>query len=185
MSMPLRIFAPSYRCSANTEVVHGSRDELRLAAYDHHPGRLAREGPIQLACGDRRDSKDSASHFHRLHSWPKIAMLQMFEWLRTLQYRRLLIISHTTRLGSLRHLVMSDKVDTGAGFRSHERSPNEQCHGGMRIFRLLGLSRMGYKSETKSLLFASSPHHTQLTQQNQANQTTPSSKPSISKHAVL
>lgn len=81
--MPLRIFAPSYRCSANIVIVHGSRDERRLAAYDHHPGGLAREDSIQLAHGDRRDSKDSASHFHLLRSWPEIAMLQVFEWLTT------------------------------------------------------------------------------------------------------
>ena len=43
--------------------------------------------------------------------------------------------------------------------------PDEQCHGEVRIAqRLLQLSRMGYKSQTKSLLFHSSPHHTQLTQ---------------------
>lgn len=94
-------------------------------------------------------------------------------------------MSHTIGLGSLRHLVMTDTVDTGAAFRCRERLPNERCHGEMRIFRLLELSRMGYKSETKSLLFASSHHHTQVTQQYQANQTTPSSKPFISKHAVL
>jgi hypothetical protein len=81
MSMPLRIFAPSYRCSANIDVVQGSRDGWRLAAYDHHPGELAREDSIQLAHGDHRDSKDPASHFHLLRSWPEIAMLQVFEWL--------------------------------------------------------------------------------------------------------
>jgi hypothetical protein len=44
---------------------------------------------------------------------------------------------------------------------------------------------MGYISGTRTLLSASFPHHTQLTQQYQANQTTPTSKPPTSKHAVL
>jgi len=81
--MPLRINVPSYRCSAATDAVHGSRDEQRLAAWDDHAGGEAREDFTRLACGDHRDPKDSASHLHRLYHWPENAMLQMLEWLST------------------------------------------------------------------------------------------------------
>lgn len=75
MSALLRILVPSCRRSVYTDV-DGGREELRLAASDRHPEGVAREDFTQLACGDRRDSKESASHFPRPSYRPENAMLE-------------------------------------------------------------------------------------------------------------
>jgi hypothetical protein len=91
----------------------------------------------------------------------------------------------TIALECSRHLVIGDTLGYEGQLHLAKAQADEQSHGEVHDARVLQVSRNGYISRMRTLLSASTLHHTQLTQQYQVNQTPSTPKPSTSKYAVL